>query len=73
VGVNARFSDVESELVDRVTGSRESYDRSLRERIRAGEMSVFEYLTRYKGFSKEHAEKLLPRFEEAVFGPGAAA
>ncbi len=67
MGVNARFSDVESELVDHVTGSRDSFDRSLRERIRAGEMTLLEYLTQYKGFTVEHAVKVSPRFEEVIF------
>lgn len=67
MGINARFSDATSELIEHITSSREEYERSLRDQIRAGEMSILDYLIQYKGFRKDHAEKLVPRFEKAIF------
>lgn len=68
MGINIRFSDAKSELMEHVTVSREEYERGLRDQIRAGKMSMLDYLIQYKGFRKDHAEKLIPRFEKAIFG-----
>lgn len=67
MGINARFSDAKSDLIEHITSSREEYERSLHDQIRAGKMSMLDYLIQYKGFRKDHAEKLIPRFEKAIF------
>lgn len=67
MGINARFSDTDSDLIGRATANREDFDRELCGRVRAGSLSVIDYLTRYKGFRRDHAEKLVPRFEKAIF------
>ncbi|HYF88241.1 hypothetical protein [Azospirillum sp.] len=67
MGINIRFSDAKSELMEHITISREEHERSLRDQIRAGKMSMLDYLMQYKGFRKEHAEKLIPSFEKVIF------
>lgn len=74
MGVNARTADNPTVLVERITASREAADRTLRDQVRRGEMSVEEYLVRYKGYSASHAAELASRFRQAIFeevgGPG---
>lgn len=68
MGINIRFSDAKSDLMEHITISREEHERNLRDQIRAGKMSMLDYLMQYKGFRKEHAEKLIPSFEKVIFG-----
>jgi hypothetical protein len=44
MGINARCSDVKTELIERMTHSREDLKRELRNQIRQGRLSVMDYL-----------------------------
>jgi hypothetical protein len=67
VGINARCSDVNTELVERVTRSREDLERDLRNQIRQGRLSVMDYLTKHKGYKLEHARVLEPKFRRSIY------
>lgn len=68
MGINARYSDARTELTERVTFSREEAERALRNRIRKGDLSVIDYLTKHKGYREEHAQALEPKFRAAICG-----
>lgn len=68
MGVNARWSDAPSQLVKRITKNREDKENAVRDSVRSGAMSLDNYLIEFKGFSREHAEKLKPQFHKAIFG-----
>ncbi len=70
MGINARYSDGPTDLVERATSDRDERDRSLREQVRLGHLSVLDYLTQHKGYSREHAEALEVRFREAILTGG---
>ena len=55
MGINARCSDVKTELIERVTHSREGLERELRNQVRQGRLSVMDYLTKHKGYKPEPA------------------
>lgn len=67
MGVNARTADNPTALVERITASREAADIATRARVRQGELSVEDYLVRYKGYSLAHAAELAPRFRRSIF------
>jgi hypothetical protein len=66
MGINARCSDVKTELVERVTRSREDLEWDLRNQIRQGHLSVMDYLTNHKGYKPEHARVLEPKFRKSI-------
>jgi hypothetical protein len=66
MGINARCSDVKTELIERVTHSREDLERELRNQIRQGRLSVMDYLKKQKGYKSEHARVLEPKFRRSI-------
>ena len=66
MGINARCSDVKTELVERVTRSREDLERELRDQVRQGRLSVMDYLTNHKGYKPEHARVLEQAFHRSI-------
>lgn len=68
MGVNSRWSDAPSQLMSRITKAREDRDFAARECVRSGSMSLDKYLTDFKGFNPEHAQKVKPQFRKAIFG-----
>jgi hypothetical protein len=66
MGINARCSDVKTDLVERVTRSREDLEQDLRNQVRQGRLSVMDYLTKHKGYKPEHARVLEPKFRKSI-------
>ncbi len=66
MGINARCSDVKTDLVERVTRSREDLERDLRNQVRQGRLLVMDYLMKHKGYKPEHAQVLEPKFRKSI-------
>ncbi len=68
MGINVRVSDVSSDVMIRATESREQREADMRRRVRAGEMTLIDYLVHVRGYKPDHAMKVAPQFERAIFG-----
>lgn len=68
MGVNARNGDYRTAADRRVTESREAREAALREKVRNGLLSLDDFLTKFKGYKPEHAQRVRAQFQMAIFG-----
>ncbi|BBK41092.1 hypothetical protein STVA_11120 [Allostella vacuolata] len=68
MGLNVRTGDRKTPLAERVTAEREARDNAARDRVRRGEITLDDYLRKFKGFSGEQIVSLRPAFARAIWG-----